>query len=135
MRMNRFTVAGAAWLLASAGTVCAQRTGAVQIESWITSRDRSALFQKQSAPVVFRAGSGARGPVIVVDPGQQMQTIDGFGYALTGGSAELLMKMSQKERGGVLRRVFASNGDSIGVSYLRVTIGASDLNSFVFSYD
>jgi glucosylceramidase len=64
-----------------------------------------------------------------------MQSLDGFGFALTGGSAELLMKMNLQSRSDILRRVFATGADDIGASYLRVTIGASDLNSFVFSYD
>ena len=77
----------------------------------------------------------AHGPVIVVDDAQSFQTMDGFGFALTGGSAELLMKMSPATRAEVLREVFAVDGPGIRVSYLRVSIGASDLNSSVFSYD
>ncbi len=123
------------WLLTSAGTGSAQSSGPAQIESWITNRDRSSLFQKQTASIVFRRGNGARQPVMVIDPGQQMQSLDGFGFALTGGSAELLMKMSKKARAETLRRVFAGDAGDIGVSYLRVSIGASDLNSRVFSYD
>ncbi|WP_228486348.1 glycoside hydrolase family 30 protein [Paludibaculum fermentans] len=122
-------------LAASLNVGLAQNREPAQIESWITSRDRSALFAKQASPAAFQANAHARGPVIVVDPGQQMQSVDGFGFALTGGSAELLSKMSPQARADVLRRTFATDGDHIGVSYLRLTIGASDLNSFVFSYD
>lgn len=71
----------------------------------------------------------------MVDPAEQMQSIDGFGFALTGGSAELLMKMSKDARAKILHQLFATDGNSLGVSYLRLTIGASDMNSFVFSYD
>jgi len=100
----------------------------------VTNPDRSLLFQKTTETIAFR-NSAARGPVIVVDAQQQMQSIDGFGYALTGGSAELLMKMSADARGRILRQIFASDDGNLGVSYLRVTIGASDLNSVVYSYD
>jgi glucosylceramidase len=124
-----------AWLAAGVCAGSAQSTSERQIESWVTNRDRSALFQRQPAQLAFRANPNARAPVIVVDPGQQMQPIDGFGFALTGGSAELLMKMSAPARTAILRRTFATDGDNIGVSYLRLSIGASDLNSFVFSYD
>ena len=71
----------------------------------------------------------------MIDRARQMQSMDGFGFALTGGSAELLMKMSAEARAGILRRIFAPDGNSAGVSYLRLSIGSSDLNSFVFSYD
>src|SRR5262249_53478777 len=104
------------------------------VEAWITNADRSALFQRSPERIAFR-NTAARGPAIVIDPGLQMQTIDGFGFALTGGSAELLMKMSRDARANTVRQIFATDGDHIGVSYLRLTIGASDLNSFVYSYD
>ena len=72
----------------------------------------------------------------MIDPAQQMQSIDGFGYALTGGSAELLMKMTPgRPRQDPASRSSPPDGNNLGVSYLRVTIGASDLNSVVFSYD
>ena len=72
---------------------------------------------------------------IVIDESHSMQTIDGFGFALTGGSAGLIMKMTPEARKALLEDVFSSKDNHIGVSYLRLTIGASDLNSFVFSYD
>jgi glucosylceramidase len=104
------------------------------IESWVTNADRSALFQKQSDSIFFGTGRGG-GSTIIIDEGQQFQEIDGFGYALTGGSAELLMKMSAAARSKILNEVFAINDKNIGVSYIRLSIGASDLNSFVFSYN
>ncbi len=119
-----------AFLVAQAGLLAAQ----TQIEAWVTNPDRSSLFQKAPETVPFH-NSGGRGPVIVIDPTQQMQSIDGFGYALTGGSAELLMKMTPEARNRILRQIFSSDGNNLGVSYLRVTIGASDLNSVVYSYD
>jgi glucosylceramidase len=123
-----------ALLVAGAGLLSSQTNPPHQIEAWITNADRSTLFQQSSQPIAFR-NAAARGPAIVIDPGLQMQSIDGFGFALTGGSAELLMKMSREARAKALRQVFATDGDHLGVSYLRVTIGASDLNSFVYSYD
>ena len=115
----------------------AQTSAPVQIESWVTNQDRSALFQKQPNPVAFqsRASGGRGGQPIVIDETKQMQSMDGFGYALTGGSAELLTKMSKEARAKVLKELFATDENNVGVSYLRLSIGASDLNSFVFSYD
>jgi glucosylceramidase len=129
MSQNTPTIASIAFLAVSAGILPAQT-----IESWVTNPDRSSLFQRQSDPIAFRPGGG-RGPAIVIDPAQQMQSMDGFGFALTGGSAELLMKMGREARAQILRQLFAPDGNNLGVSYLRLTIGASDMNSFVFSYD
>jgi glucosylceramidase len=107
-----------------------------RLESWITNRDRSALFENQTEVVTFsEKNNGYGGSAIVIDDSHQMQTIDGFGFALTGGSAELLMKMSSGERANILKELFAWDEKNIGVSYIRLSIGASDLNSFVFSYD
>lgn len=107
-----------------------------RIESWITNPDRSALFEKQPENITFSEKNNGRiGSTIVIDDSRQMQTIDGFGFALTGGSAELLMKMSSNERAKILKELFAWDEKNIGTSYLRLSIGASDLNSYVFSYD
>ncbi|MDR1557662.1 MAG: glucosylceramidase [Tannerellaceae bacterium] len=108
-----------------------------QIEAWVTLPDRSALFDRQPEKIPFTFGLPARGGgiPIVIDEQQPKQTIDGFGFALTGGSAENMMKMSAPERTRLLRNLFATDGDAIGVSYIRLSIGASDLNSFVFSYN
>jgi len=105
------------------------------IESWTTTSDRASLFEMQATSIAFRAGTASRGAAIIVDPGQAYQTMDGFGFALNGGSAELLMKMSPEARTRVLKQIFSTDGNGAGVSYLRLSIGASDLNSFVFSYD
>jgi glucosylceramidase len=46
-----------------------------------------------------------------------------------------MMKMDPAERSKLIWELFGTDGNNIGVSYIRMTIGASDLNSFVFSYD
>jgi len=45
------------------------------------------------------------------------------------------MKMTPEARTKLIHELFASDDKNIGVSYIRLSIGASDLNSFVFSYD
>ena len=104
-----------------------------QIEVWITNPDRSALFKRQPEEITFTDRiSGRSGQAIVIDDSQEFQIMDGFGFALTGGSAELLMKMSKDARKEILEELFRYDENNIGVSYIRLTIGASDLNSFVF---
>ncbi len=104
------------------------------IRSYITRADRSDLFTPQEKTIQFSPQRQERGNYIVIDPRQTYQRIDGFGYALTGGSAEHLMKMSAEARKAVLQELFDPQ-KGIGVSCVRLTLGASDLNSFVFSYD
>src|SRR5690606_18489601 len=105
------------------------------VENWLTNtHDGSALFEKQPAlPLVRGHGDDVR--TIEIDSSQRYQTIDGFGFTLTGGSAYHLMQMSRKARATLLQELFGSTGTDIGISYLRVSIGASDLNASPFSYD
>ncbi|MGA0557843.1 glycoside hydrolase family 30 protein [Larkinella sp. VNQ87] len=103
-------------------------------ELWLINPDRSALFQRQTAPLSFGDASG-QSPTIEVDESQTFQTMDGFGYTLTGGSAMLINRMGAPERAALLNELFATDDNNIGVSYLRVSIGASDLDERVFSYD
>lgn len=103
-------------------------------EVWLTNPDKSALFQKQSAPLVFSVATNAN-PTIEVDETTTYQTIDGFGFTLTGGSAMHIVRLEPPARAALLRELFATDGTNIGTSYLRLSIGASDLNARVFSYD
>jgi len=135
MTKSTLAIASIAFLAITSGAVEAQSDSPNQIEGWVTNPDRSSLFQKLPQPLVFGARNNARGSAIVIDAAQQMQSVDGFGFALTGGSAELLMRMSAVARSKILKQLFARDGNNLGVSYLRVSIGSSDMNSFVFSYD
>ena len=74
--------------------------------------------------------------MIEVDTTQRFQSIDGFGFSLTGGSAYLIHeKLTASKRTELLQELFSPNGSGIGISYLRISIGASDLDDHVFSYD
>jgi glucosylceramidase len=103
-----------------------------QVQSRLTDPASSVFFVKQAPIALGKAGGEA---TITIDPAQKFQTIDGFGFALTGGSATHMVKMSAPARNALIRELFATDGDHIGTSYLRVSIGASDLNAYVFSYD
>ena len=73
--------------------------------------------------------------MIEIDTTQRFQSIDGFGYTLTGGSAYLLHeKLATATRNELLNELFSTDNEGIGVSYLRISIGASDLDDHVFSY-
>jgi len=100
----------------------------------ITSGDRKFLLSK-AEPLTFQPDT-ANGVVIQVDTSQKFQSIDGFGYALTGGSAYLLkQKLTDQQRSELLKELFSTDQNGIGISYLRISVGASDLDDEVFSYD
>ena len=108
---------------------------AESVSWWLTSMDAADRLTQQSVPLVFAAQADSAFPSIVVDPTQRFQSIDGFGFALTGGSAQHLIAMSAARRAVILQELFSTQGSGIGISYLRLSIGASDLNERVFSYD
>jgi glucosylceramidase len=102
------------------------------ISYWLTKSDQSVLMTKQLAAINF--SSAASGSAIIeVDSTQQFQTVDGFGYTLTGGSAQLINGLSSSAKQALLQELFSTSG--IGISYLRISIGSSDLDDHVFSYD
>ena len=101
---------------------------------WLTKADRSVLFARQNQTLKFSEAQNAN-PTIIVNDKETYQPIDGFGYALTGGSAQHIIKMSAPARAALLKELFATDGNNIGVSYIRLSIGASDSNEKVFSYN
>ncbi len=103
------------------------------VDYWLTKGDQSVLLQQQTS-LGFGTSSN-RNSDIVVDSTQLFQTVDGFGYTLTTGSAYLIKRMNTGSRATLLEELFGSGSGSIGVSYLRVNIGASDLSPSVYSYD
>jgi len=101
---------------------------------WLTKADQSVLLKQQNVALAFSSGSPASA-VITVDTTKTYQGIDGFGYALTGGSAYLINRLPAGDRDNLLKELFLTDSNHIGVSYLRVSIGASDMSANVFSYD
>jgi glucosylceramidase len=102
------------------------------VDFWLTYQ--SQLLQKQSSTLSFGTINNSYA-FIDVDSTQVFQTVDGFGFTLTGGSASVINHLIAADKTNLLRELFATADNSIGVSYLRISIGASDLNATVFSYD
>jgi len=104
------------------------------VSFWLTKGDKSILLQKQNTPLNFSTTSNSN-TTIEVDDNQTFQSIDGFGYTLTGGSATLINNLGANEKDALLKELFGTDENAIGVSYLRVSIGASDLSANVFTYN
>lgn len=109
-------------------------TIANQVDFWLTKGDQSVTLQKQPATLAFRTEPNAY-PIIEVDESKTFQTIDGFGYTLTGGSAQVINQLNSQKRTELLQELFGTNDNSISVSYLRISIGASDLDAMPFTYN
>lgn len=105
------------------------------VQFWLTDADQSNRFSKQNITLNFDKQENKNNPTITVDSALSYQTIDGFGYSLTGGSAYLLNGLTDAVKTETLNNIFQTDSNSIGVSYIRISIGASDLDANVFSYD
>ncbi len=108
-------------------------TPTLPVQAWITSADQVNLLYMK--PLSFATGRDDRFTTITIDTTLALQPIEGFGFTLTGGSAMLLHQMGAAERTNLLKEIFGNDSTSIGVSYLRMSIGASDLDATVFSYN
>jgi glucosylceramidase len=115
------------WVLTLLNICHAQNTTPI---AYITSGDQSQLLQKQ----LLQKKSIDSTTRILINPKQQFQTIDGFGFTLTGGSALLIQQMQPAKRKALLQELFGKTADAISISYLRISVGASDLSESVFSY-
>ncbi|MDA3927521.1 MAG: hypothetical protein PF541_01085 [Prolixibacteraceae bacterium] len=103
------------------------------IVRYISKADESIKFSNQEGGISNSGNNDL--PTIELDPEIKYQTIDGFGFALTGGSALHIHNMTKSNKAALLNELFSTNGSSIGVSYLRISLGASDLDEEVFSYN
>ena len=117
--------AGLATLGAAA---CAGAPADPSARVWMTSGDRSRLLSEQT-PLRFEADPTPAGPAITVDADQRFQEMVGFGAAITDASAFLIQaKLADGPREALMRELFGREGDGLGFSFTRVTVGASDFS-------
>ncbi|GLB54159.1 glucosylceramidase [Neptunitalea chrysea] len=100
---------------------------------WVTSGDKSRLIApQQDIDIIDNTTTDYLS--ITVDASEKYQEIEGFGAALTGSSAYVINHMSSTQKMALLQELFDSE-NGIGISYLRLTIGASDFSLSDYTYD
>lgn len=109
----------------------------IQLSSQVftTSANGILKFEQSSfskSPIITSEKSNIA--TITVNANTQFQTIEGFGYALTGGAAQLIDQLPIIKKNTLLKEIFGKGPKDMGVSYIRVSMGASDLDAHVFSY-
>ena len=97
-----------------------------QSELFVSMPKQKSFFQKTDNLYV-----DFKGAKITLHPEQNFQSIDGFGFTLTGGSAQLIQQLEPTKRAALLQELFGKNG----ISVLRIGVGATDLDATVFSYE
>jgi glucosylceramidase len=103
---------------------------APRVQVYLTTGDRAHLLERQ--PDVRFGAAEAQMPTIDVDESKSYQQIVGFGAALTDASAWLIQhRMSAAQRDSLLTELFGH----VGLSFLRIDMGASDFALRQDSYD
>ena len=98
----------------------------------VTSGDRSRLLAQMDGLQFGETYSTTS--TITVNSSETYQEIDGFGFTLTEGSAEVIMSLTSEKQEELLYDLFNPE-TGIGVSVIRLGIGATDLSSYVYSYN
>jgi glucosylceramidase len=104
-----------------------------EVDFWLTKGNQSVLLQKQLDILGFGTLLNTN-QTIDIDESLTYQTIDGFGFTLTGGSAAVINQLTPAKKQELLQELFGTN-NGIGISYLRISIGASDMDAKPFTYD
>lgn len=102
------------------------------VTPWLTRGDQSVLLTQQQT-VSFSGNVNPTSTSITIDQNMVAQQVEGYGFCLTQGSAEVINSLTATKRDELLNELFGSNG--LGVSAIRISIGASDLSNSVYSYN
>ena len=122
---------------APVGTAAASDRAPIIVHAWLTTGDQSRLLSPEPDLSLVPEAAPASPVVslIEVDATVTYQQIVGFGAAMTDASAYLFMhRMPAKDRDAVMRDLFGRD-IGIGLSIVRVPMGASDFSLRHYSYD
>jgi glucosylceramidase len=99
-----------------------------------STHDQSQLLNAQAATLFTDTTAGTNN--IIVDEAQTYQSVEGFGAAFTDSAAYLLEQIEpSSSQAATLSDLFTRTGNGIGLSFMRVPIGATDLARSVYSFD
>lgn len=105
-----------------------------EVEFYLTKSDQSQMLESQSDILSFGTAYNNYAS-IEVNAAEEFQSVEGFGFTLTGGSAQVINSLNSDKKQELLQHLFGKGEEDISISYLRLSIGASDLNGSTFSYD
>ncbi|MFE6984444.1 RICIN domain-containing protein [Streptomyces griseus] len=133
---SRARAAGAAFVVAVAalgvnGAITTARAADPAAQVWVTTPDGA----KKLTPEGNVPFDGTPQAVdIRIDAADKGQKFTGAGASVTGASAHLLQSLPQAQRTSVLRSLFSTEGDGIGLNYLRQPLGSTDFDANTDAY-
>ena len=130
--MRPSTILAALSLVLTAG--CASVPSApIAPGMWLTTADATRKLAPQPAPLA--AGSATGDETVTIDTARRFQRIHGFGAAMTDASAQVLSGLPEASRTALMAELFGRGRDGLGLSFTRLTVGASDFSPVHYSFD
>jgi len=129
--MKKIAVALFAFALGACTTVGTTKPPAA--EMWLTTADETQKLAPQ--PMLASAGAAMGDEQVSIDPAVRFQQMQGFGAAMTDASAELFSKLPEDRRRAIMTELFGRANGGLGLSFTRLTVGASDFSPNHYSYD
>ena len=102
-------------------------------EMWVTTADQAHELAPQ--PVQQPIGLARGDEAIAINSSKHFQKMHGYGAAMTDASAEVLSALPEDKRRALMRELFSRADGGLGLSFTRLTVGASDFSSSDYSYD
>lgn len=106
------------------------------VETWLTTGDQAKLLSHEPVSTL-KSGQQQPNylPVISVDETTKYQQMIGFGAAFTDAATYLIQtKLPPNQRDSLLRELFG-RPNGLGLSFMRIPMGASDFSLSDYSYD
>lgn len=101
------------------------------VHGWLTTADH----RQQLAPIDMALGSATAAPATIeIDPQRRYQTMVGFGAAITDAAAWVMSRMDRTRRTALMKELFGPE-PGLQISFVRLTIGASDFSTTHYSLD
>ena len=120
-------------LLMTAGCATVPPTAPRSAEIWLTTADQTQKLAPQ--PTLAPIGPAIGNEAVAIDPTRRFQRMHGFGAAMTDASAELFSSLPEDKRRAIMAELFGRANGGLGLSFIRLTVGASDFSATHYSYD
>ena len=102
-------------------------------QMWLTTADQAQKLTPQAEQASLGRATGDE--TITIDTSRHFQKMHGFGAAITDASAQVLSGLPDDKRKAVMNELFGRANNGLGLSFTRLTVGASDFSTYDYSYD
>lgn len=126
----------ATWILAALFAVTGPAAEAVThspAEMWLTTADQG--YKLTELPLQQASGGAFGAENVTIDSSKHFQKMHGFGAAMTDASAQVLSTLPAAKRHAIMAELFGRARGGLGLSFMRLTVGASDFSTRDYSYD